>query len=114
MWGRGMTTPLRLTRRSARAVHSLTAPKGAAAVNSTPTSVAETPLVVATTRSFANKIHNQGIRPTWDMLLKATDALAAGAVSKNDMLPADQFRQLRVLLRYGRSEDTEAAPASHA
>jgi hypothetical protein len=64
-------------------------PKGAAAVNSTPTSVAETPLVVATTRDFANKIHNQGTRPTWDMLLKATDALAAGAVSKNDMLPAD-------------------------
>lgn len=64
-------------------------PKGAAAVNSTPTSVAETPLVVATTRTFANKIQGQGIRPTWDMLLKATDALAAGAVSKNDMLPAD-------------------------
>ncbi|MCO6007045.1 substrate-binding and VWA domain-containing protein [Actinoallomurus purpureus] len=64
-------------------------PKGAASVNTTPTSVAETPLVVATTRTFANKIRGQGVRPTWDMLLKATDALAAGAVSKNDMLPAD-------------------------
>ncbi|MEV5711425.1 substrate-binding and VWA domain-containing protein [Actinoallomurus sp. NPDC052274] len=64
-------------------------PKGASSVNSTPTSVAETPLVVATTRGFANKISGQGVRPTWDMLLKATDALAAGAVSKNDMLPAN-------------------------
>ncbi|MCO5998958.1 substrate-binding and VWA domain-containing protein [Actinoallomurus rhizosphaericola] len=64
-------------------------PKGASSVDTTPTSVAETPLVVATTKSFANKINGQGIRPTWDMLLKATDALAAGAVSKNDMLPAN-------------------------
>ena len=63
--------------------------KGASSVRLTPTSVAKTPIVVATSRTFANKIHNQGIRPTWDMLLKATDALAAGAVSKNDMLPAD-------------------------
>jgi len=31
-----------------------------------------------------------------------------------DMLPADDFRRLRVLLRYGRSEDAQAAPASHA
>jgi hypothetical protein len=63
--------------------------KGASSVRGTPTSVAKTPIVVATSRTFANKIHNQGVRPTWDMLLKATDALAAGAVSKNDMLPAD-------------------------
>jgi hypothetical protein len=63
--------------------------KGASSVRLTPTSVARTPIVVATSRTFANKIRGQGIRPTWDMLLKATDALAAGAVSKNDMLPAD-------------------------
>jgi len=31
-----------------------------------------------------------------------------------DMLPAEDFRRLRVLLRYGRSDDTEGAPASHA
>ena len=31
-----------------------------------------------------------------------------------DMLPAEDFRRLRVLLRYGRSEDSAAAPASHA
>ncbi|MFL6056303.1 MAG: substrate-binding domain-containing protein [Actinoallomurus sp.] len=66
-------------------------PKGAASVNSTPTSVAETPLVVATTRTFANKLHNQGIQPTWDMLLKATDAVGAGAVTKNDVIPGDSI-----------------------
>lgn len=31
-----------------------------------------------------------------------------------DMLPADDFRRLRVLLRYGRSDVTQADPASHA
>jgi Bacterial extracellular solute-binding protein/von Willebrand factor type A domain len=63
--------------------------KGAASVRLTPTSVAKTPIVVATSRTFATKLRTQGIRPSWDMLLKATDALSAGAVSKNDMLPAD-------------------------
>jgi hypothetical protein len=31
-----------------------------------------------------------------------------------DMLPADEFRRLRVLLRYGRSDVTHGEPASHA
>ncbi len=31
-----------------------------------------------------------------------------------DMLPAHDFRRLRVLLRYGRSELTQGDPASHA
>jgi hypothetical protein len=31
-----------------------------------------------------------------------------------DMLPANDFRRLRVLLRYGRSDDTQGAPASQA
>jgi len=31
-----------------------------------------------------------------------------------DMLPAEDFRQLRVLLRYARSEEADAAPASQA
>ncbi len=31
-----------------------------------------------------------------------------------DMLPADDFRRLRVLLRYGRSDVAHGAPASHA
>jgi hypothetical protein len=31
-----------------------------------------------------------------------------------DMLALDDFRRLRVLLRYGRREVTDAAPASHA
>jgi hypothetical protein len=31
-----------------------------------------------------------------------------------DMLPADDFRRLRVLLRYGRSDDAQGAPASQA
>jgi len=31
-----------------------------------------------------------------------------------DMLPADDFRRLRVLLRYGRSEVAQGTPASHA
>jgi hypothetical protein len=31
-----------------------------------------------------------------------------------DMLAADDFRRLRVLLRYGRREDAAGAPASHA
>ncbi len=31
-----------------------------------------------------------------------------------DMLPAEDFRRLRVLLRYGRSEETASPPASHA
>jgi hypothetical protein len=31
-----------------------------------------------------------------------------------DMLPADDFRRLRVLLRYGRSEVAQDTPASHA
>jgi len=31
-----------------------------------------------------------------------------------DMLPADDFRRLRVLLRYGRSEVEQGTPASHA
>jgi hypothetical protein len=64
-------------------------PAGASSVSTTPTTVARTPVVVATSRAFHARIQSQGIRPTWDMLLKATDALAAGAVSKNDMLPAD-------------------------
>jgi hypothetical protein len=63
--------------------------KGAAGVRMTPTSAAKTPIVVATSRTFAKKVEGQGLKPTWDMLLKATDALAAGAVSKNDMLPAN-------------------------
>lgn len=62
---------------------------GATAVRLTPTSLAESPVLVATTRTYANKIKQQGIQPTWDMLLKATDALAAGAVTKNAMLPAN-------------------------
>jgi hypothetical protein len=31
-----------------------------------------------------------------------------------DMLPAGDFRQLRVLMRYGRSDAAQGAPASHA
>jgi hypothetical protein len=31
-----------------------------------------------------------------------------------DMLDADDFRRLRVMLRYGRSEETAGKPASHA
>ena len=31
-----------------------------------------------------------------------------------DMLPANDFRRLRVLLRYGRSDATHGRPASHA
>jgi len=31
-----------------------------------------------------------------------------------DMLDGDDFRRLRVLLRYGSSEDSAGAPASHA
>ena len=31
-----------------------------------------------------------------------------------DMLPEEDFRQLRVLLRYARSEDMQGVPASHA
>jgi hypothetical protein len=31
-----------------------------------------------------------------------------------DMMDIDDFRRLRVLLRYGRREETAAAPASHA
>jgi hypothetical protein len=31
-----------------------------------------------------------------------------------DMLPPDDFRRLRVLLRYGRSDVTQGEPASHA
>lgn len=31
-----------------------------------------------------------------------------------DMLPAEDFRRLRILLRYARSEVVEGAPASHA
>ena len=31
-----------------------------------------------------------------------------------DMLPAEDFRRLRVLLRYGRSDVAHGAPASHA
>ncbi len=67
-------------------VHSTA--KGAASVRLTPVSVARTPIVVATSRSFAGRLHSRGIRPTWDMLLKATDALAPGAVSRNAPLPA--------------------------
>ena len=31
-----------------------------------------------------------------------------------DMLPAEDFRRLRVLLRYGKSDDTASVPASQA
>ena len=31
-----------------------------------------------------------------------------------DMLPPDDFRRLRVLLRYARSDDVQGVPASHA
>ena len=31
-----------------------------------------------------------------------------------DMLPSEDFRRLRVTLRYGRSDATQGAPASHA
>jgi hypothetical protein len=63
--------------------------KGAASVNLTPTSVARTPIVAATSRSFSTKIRSQGIRPSWDMLFRATGALPTGAVSKNGTLPAN-------------------------
>jgi hypothetical protein len=62
---------------------------GASSVHLTGTSVARTPIVVATSRTFATRIHDQGIRPTWDMLLRATDALSTGSVGKSDGLPAD-------------------------
>lgn len=60
--------------------------KGASSVRLTPTSVARTPIVVATTRTFAARIRDQGIRPTWDMILKATGALPAGTASRSGVL----------------------------
>lgn len=40
--------------------------------------------------------------------------LARAILLLPDMLPPDDFRRLRILLRYGRSECTQGDPASHA
>ncbi|MBU6483488.1 MAG: hypothetical protein KGR23_01675 [Betaproteobacteria bacterium] len=40
--------------------------------------------------------------------------LARAILLLPDMLPPDDFRRLRILLRYGRSESTQGDPASHA
>lgn len=40
--------------------------------------------------------------------------LARSVLILPDMLPADDFRRLRVLLRYARKDTTQGAPASHA
>lgn len=44
---------------------------GATAAEPTPVSVARSPVVVATTRSFAAQLSSAGIKPTWGTLLKA-------------------------------------------
>ncbi len=40
--------------------------------------------------------------------------LARAILLLPDMLPPEDFRRLRILLRYGRSEPTQGDPASHA
>ena len=42
------------------------------------------------------------------------DRLARAECLSSDSLPVEDFRRLRVQLRYGRSEDSDGAPASHA
>lgn len=42
------------------------------------------------------------------------DRFARTECLPTDSLPAEDFRRLRVQLRYGRSEDSDGAPASHA
>jgi Mg-chelatase subunit ChlD len=61
--------------------------KGAVSVHLTPTSVAQTPIVVATSRTFAAKIRAKGIRPSWNTILRATDAIAPGTAGRSEALP---------------------------
>jgi hypothetical protein len=69
-------------------------PPGAAAVQLSPTRLAESPLVVAMPRSLAAKLKSQGTiaNPSWDNLLSAAGAFAGGAVTKNQTIPANQVR----------------------
>ncbi len=67
---------------------------GAAAVQLSPTRLAESPLVMAMPRSLAARLKSQGTiaNPSWDNLLSAAGAFAGGAVTKNQTIPANQVR----------------------
>jgi hypothetical protein len=69
-------------------------PSGAAAVQLSPTRLAESPLVMAMPRSLAGRLKSQGTiaNPSWDNLLSAAGAFAGGAVTKNQTIPANQVR----------------------
>jgi hypothetical protein len=55
-----------------------------------------------------------GARMTTIVWRPAGRRLVRAEILLPDMLPPDDFRRLRVLLRYGRSEPTQGAPPSHA
>jgi hypothetical protein len=56
------------------------------------------------------------VHPAFTSIVWRPDAarLARSIPIVADMLPRDDFRRLRVLLRYGRREDSAGAPTSHA
>ncbi|MGH3389732.1 MAG: substrate-binding domain-containing protein, partial [Actinomadura sp.] len=75
-----------------------TSEDGRDAVKVTKTSLAQTPVVVGMPRTLAGTLRSQGVieSPSWDNLLKAVGGTAGGAVTKNQMIPADLIR-LQVL-----------------
>ncbi|MEU5881245.1 substrate-binding domain-containing protein [Spirillospora sp. NPDC047279] len=70
--------------------------KGKETITPTKTSVASSPLVVGLPRSLALQLKQQGVTatPSWDNLLKAAGGVPGGAVTKNQMIPANAIKLL--------------------
>jgi hypothetical protein len=68
--------------------------KGTDKVQLSPTSLAQSPLVVAMPQALAGRLKSQGTiaNPSWDNLLSAAGAFAGGAVTKNQTIPANLIR----------------------
>ncbi|MFB4318257.1 substrate-binding domain-containing protein [Actinomadura sp. 21ATH] len=65
-------------------------------IETTRTSVARSPIVVALPRTLATSLKERGITaaPSWDNLLQAAGGTAGGAVTKNQMIPPGTVRLL--------------------
>ncbi|RFU38471.1 VWA domain-containing protein [Actinomadura logoneensis] len=70
--------------------------KSGASIQSTRTSVARSPLVIALPGTLASTLKKQGVTatPSWDNLLKAAGGVQGGGVTKNQMIPPDMIRLL--------------------
>jgi hypothetical protein len=68
--------------------------EGKDAVQATGTSIAQNPLVVAMPQALAGRLRARGVtdHPSWDSVLKAAGGPAAGAVSKNQVIPSNLIK----------------------